>query len=99
MRWSPVPTSESAFPRRPRPTGVTLSLPGGLDRALKRKRLPGVAEAFLAETETWVMLTEHPAVAALAASSDTPQVVEDGERAALLWHRDLHAVERWAAAL
>jgi len=53
------------FLRTPRPTGVTLSIPGGIERALLRNRLPEGAEAFISETETWAPLAEHPVVASV----------------------------------
>lgn len=53
------------FLHAPRPTGVTLSIPGGIERALLKNRLPEGAEAFIPETETWAPLGEHPAVASL----------------------------------
>jgi hypothetical protein len=89
------------FPLSPRPRGVTLSLPGGIERALRQNRLPEGAEAYLPETETWVVLAEHPAVAAvlsrLNAPRDTP--VQDTDPGTSLWRRHLQAVQQWAAAL
>jgi hypothetical protein len=90
------------FPLSPRPRGVTLSIPGGIERALRQNRLPEGAEAFLPEADTWVVLAEHPAVAAVLSRWVTPRespVEEDSDPGASQWRRHLQAVQRWAAAL
>jgi hypothetical protein len=90
------------FSPAPRPRGVTLSNPGGIERALRQNRLPEGAEAFVPETDTWVMLAEHPAVAAVLSRLDPPQetpVQGESDPGAAVWRRHLHAVQRWAAAL
>ena len=90
------------FPLAPRPGGVTLSIPGGIERALRQNRLPVGAEAFLPEMETWVVLAEHPAVAAVLSRLNPPPetpVQEDTDPGASHWRRHLQAVQRWAAAL
>ena len=88
------------FPQSARPAGVTLSIPGGIERALRQDRLPGTAEAFLPDTETWVPLAEHPAVAAIQARTEAPSILQAvGDQGASGWRRQLQAVQRWAAAL
>jgi hypothetical protein len=86
------------YPQAPRPTGITLSIPGGIERALTRNRLPDTAEAFLPESETWVVLAQHPAVAAVLSRHKAPQVVEE-DPGASRWRQRLQGVQRWAAAL
>jgi len=81
------------FPRAPRPTGVTLSVPGGIERALVNNRLPEGAEAFIPETETWAPLPEHPVVAAILSARSARPASESG------WRKSLQEVHRWAAAL
>ena len=61
--------------QRPRSCGATLSVPGGLVRALEQGRLPADAEALVPEFETWVPVSQHPAVALLNLShSREPEV-------------------------
>lgn len=55
------------FPR-PRPCGATLSVPGGVARAIRRGGLPGDAEALVPEIESWVPVAQHPAVALLSSA-------------------------------
>ena len=89
------------FPLAPRPRGVTLSLPGGIERALRQNRLPEGAEAYQPETGTWVVLAEHPAVAAVLSRLSTPRdtPVQDTDSSASFWHQHLQSVQQWAAAL
>ena len=90
------------FPQAPRPRGITLSIPGGIERALRQNRLPEGAEAFLPEMETWVVLADHPAVVAVLSRlnpSRESSVQGDTDPDAWLWRRHLQSVQRWAAAL
>ena len=77
------------FPREQRFCHVTLSLPGGVERALQQGSLTDSAEALLPEIGSWVPLAEHPEVAPIVAS----QAGLTG------WRKRLAGVSQWAAAL
>jgi hypothetical protein len=49
---------------------VTLSLPGGIERALRNGRLPDEAIVWHAPAEVWIPLTMHPEVARLQDECD-----------------------------
>jgi hypothetical protein len=49
---------------------VTLSLPGGIERALRNGRLPDEAIVWHAPADVWIPLTMHPAVARLQDECD-----------------------------
>ena len=77
------------FPREQRLCHVTLSVPGGVERALDHGRIPPGAEAMMREIDTWVPLREHPEVRPIF-----------GSRSGLSgWRKRLASVQQWAAAL
>ena len=82
------------FPHSDRVTGVTLSVPCGVERALQRGRLPEDAEAFISETDSWIPLAEHPAVSPAFASrtsetEDEVALLDPEQVASLVQAREL----------
>jgi hypothetical protein len=77
------------FPREQRVCHVTLSVPGGVGRALDHGNLPTEAEALLPEIETWVPLREHPDVTPILGATPGPSG----------WPERLASVQGWAGAL
>jgi hypothetical protein len=68
------------YPREQGTSQVTLSVPHGVERAIKQGRVPETAEALVLDLGTWVPLSHHPVVVALAPVPDDAFVLLDPDQ-------------------
>ena len=90
---------------------LTLSFPGGVERAIRNGRLPGDTEALLEPEGVWLPLDRHPVFVSLLTPAPRSQprvppkvfvagaVLDRATSDRTGWLASLTSIERWATSL